>query len=169
MAGSVTKLPKFLDKMRELLDDPTTVILTNKEVWVLVNHHLPREDKVAFVTFEKWLKPSSDNHYAKLETLSDEDKLDFEELLNFTRVKQKMGLTKEMLDPDTKNKWGAAWILERKFKDLKLNQEKAAVSSPTIKITVGSDDHKDLIDGILNGTQDIAHEEVDETLKIDKE
>ena len=123
MRGRPSKLPKFLEAMKVVLEDPRTVIITDSELLTLVNHSLPKADRVAVSTFEFW-KTSNLNKKSPENQLNGDIELitEFREILAYARVTQKMNLGGNILDSTNKNQWGSTWILERKFKDLQLKQ-----------------------------------------------
>jgi len=165
-----SKLPKFYEGLKELLDDKNAIVLTNKEIWVAVNYKLAPEDKVSYRTFEQWLSPSSPVHYTKhTRALTEEERIDMGELLDYSKVKQKLALADEMLDGKKTNKWGASWIMERKFPDMKLQKgNEAKDKGTTINIIASNSDHKALIDDIISGgTEDIDHEDLSDQQLLD--
>lgn len=155
-------MPAFLDAMIKVLEDPRSVILTDRELWVACNSLLTPKQRVGESTFEFWKSSTiTDKSPESKESISREDCELFRHTLEMARVHQKMNLTGAMLDEKNKNQWGASWILERKFDDLKLKQGPAlGEGHTTIQITVGSEKHKGLIEDLLNGTIDIPHEEI---------
>lgn len=158
-----TKFHKFYEKMKKLVADPKSIILTDHEVWVLVNSELDYEDQVSEVTFEKWKSPTSKKNVEANAQISDEDAAGFRQCLAVSRAKQKMALTGNMLDEDNKNQWGASWILERKYEDLKKQPMIALNSNPTIQISAGDKEAQKMIDQMINGEViDIDHKEIEE-------
>ena len=169
--GCVSKLPKFLAAMKKVLEDERSVILTDGELRIAVNQLLKPKDRVAISTFELWKSPTPTSHSPENQsTLSEEQILEFRQLLQYARVKQKMELTGNVLDKTSKNAWGATWVLERKYDDLKIKQNTIELNhNPVIQISAGNEKHKNLIEGILNGeTIDIQHEEVNDNKKLEE-
>lgn len=147
-----SKLPKFLEAMKTVLEDERSVILTDCELRIATNHLLKRKDRVALSTFEFWKSPTINKKSPEnIEGLDDEMVEEFREVLAYARVNQKMNLTDALMDSKNKNQWGSTWILERKYTDLKLQKHQAQVQQPLISITASSDEHKSLIQNILNG------------------
>jgi hypothetical protein len=147
-----SKLPKFLDAMKKVLEDERSVILTDGELLIACNHLLKRKDRVAVSTFEFWKSPSQNhNSPEKLTSVSAEMVEDFRETLSYARVGQKMNLTSALMDAKNKNQWGSTWILERKFNDLKIQKNNDPVVQPMIQITASNDEHKLLIQSLMNG------------------
>lgn len=161
--GRPTKFIAFFEAMREVLKDPNTVILTDKELHVLVNMKLKPAQRCSFETFSRWKMPKINIKSPEMQDgVTAEMAAEFRQVLQGARVMQKMALTNSMLDHKNKNQWGSSWILERKFDDLKLKQNLAlGEGNVAIQINVGKPEHKQLIEGLLDGdTIDIDHEQV---------
>lgn len=155
-------MPAFLEAMIKVLADPRSVILTDRELWVACNSLLAPKARVGWSTFEFWKTATiTDKSPESKDSITTEQAELFRQTLEMARVTQKMNLTGSMLDEKNKNQWGASWILERKFEDLKMKQGLSlGEGNTTIQITVGNKEHKGLIEDLLNGTIDIDHEEV---------
>lgn len=149
-----TKFHKFFEKMREVVEDPRSVTLTDTELWIATNNRLKPKDRVAESTFKTWKSNGNqDSTLENIESVSQEEIEDFRQVLGMSRVEQKMNLTGAMLDEKNKNQWGASWILERKFNDLKLNPKVSLGEGTTnIQINVSNNEHKGMIEDILSGT-----------------
>ena len=165
-----SKFATFFKAMQEVLNDPRSVILTDRELWVLTNKRLEPKDRVAESTFEFWKSPSKNRRSPENQKdVTEEMVAEFRLALDFARADQKMNLTGAMLDEENKNQWGASWILERKFKDLKQNKGLALGDggNTQINITVGNPEHKGLVEDILSGKDiiDVDHEEIKENPK----
>ena len=163
-----TKLPMFLEKMKKVLNDPRSVILTDVELLVAVNQKLKKSERVAISTFELWKSKKITEKSPENNTQIDDDTIEeFRQTLAFARVEQKMNLTGNMLDEKNKNQWGASWLLERKYEDLKNRPQVQLNSNPTIMIQAGDKEGQKMIDSIINGTViDIEHEEIKENRLI---
>ena len=161
--GRPSKLPKFLEAMKKVLLDDRTVILTDVELLTLVNDRLKKSERIAMSTFEHWKAPAESNRHRSPENNSkiDADMVeDFRHVLGLARVKQKMNLSDKLTDPNSKNAWGASFILERKFEDLrKHNGIQIAQGGITLNIE-GSGNVKKLVETI-----DIDFEEIKEETK----
>ncbi|KQC33401.1 hypothetical protein AAU57_08800 [Nonlabens sp. YIK11] len=149
--GQPSKLPTFLVEMKGLLEDPRTVILTDKELLVAVNQRLPKNLRVSLSCFEFWKTPNLNSKSPEnIEQLDDDMVEDFRQTLAYARVHQKMNLTGNMLDEKNKNQWGASWLLERKFKDLQVNKGggniQIGTGNITLKIEGGDSNVIDMID-----------------------
>ena len=150
--GRASKLPKFFEAMKEVLDDPNSLLLTDKELWIATNYKLHRDDKIGLSTFEFWKSPTiGAKSPEKLKTVDAELIEDFRETIAYARVKQKMNLTSNMMDKTNKNNWADVKLMEWKFKDLLPAHNVASNQQPLIQITATNDNHKKLIDNILNG------------------
>ncbi|MEM9076307.1 MAG: hypothetical protein AAGC43_04670 [Bacteroidota bacterium] len=166
---AVRKFKKFFEALKKVLNDERTVILTDDDLLVLVNQQLPLKYRIHENTWKNWISGGKSS-VEETNYISDEEAAEFRQLLKYTRVNQKMNLGANMMDENNKNQWGSSWILERKFKDLRLKSGNEVNINPTLKIEVGDSEAAGLIEGIINGdTIDIPHEEVkDETKNIEK-
>ena len=149
MANS--KLPKFLEAMKKVLDDPRSVILTDAELLIAVNHRLNIKNRISISCFEFWKSPTSNKRSPENQNIDPDLVEDFRQTLAYARVEQKMNLASGMLDAKNKNQWGSSWLLERKFKDLQLKQNVEFTQQPLIQITASTDEHKNIIQNILDG------------------
>lgn len=157
-----TKFSTWFKAFKKVVLDIETVVLTDTELWQYVNGQLPPRDRVAYSTFEKWKQPTSPKNVDHIEGISKEEAEEFKHLLGYSRVRQKIDLTKTMLDPENKAAYKQQWILERKFEDMKQQPQIQLNSNPTIQIQAGSKEQAALIDNLMNGeeeTIDIDHEE----------
>ncbi|WP_431137470.1 hypothetical protein [Psychroserpens mesophilus] len=144
----------FLTKMVEVLEDPNTTLLSDKDIFYLVNSELPKKHRISMSYFEFLKSPNQDHpkSISQNTTLTEEDKEDFISALRVARIKQKMHLTAKAFDDKLKNAYPYLWSLERKNTDLQLRKNNdAPVNQPLIQITASSDEHKVLIDSILSG------------------
>lgn len=169
-----TKFPKWYKKLKEVIEDPNIVILTDTELVTLVNSKLKTDERISLPTWKRWISdsPGVPKNIDGIENIDTEDANEFRHTVALARVNQKMNLNKEILNPTAKTAYGATWLAERKFKDLQLNQTIQIGNSDTIlNLTVGNESHKSLIEGILQGeTIDIDHKEVQpERLKASNE
>lgn len=160
----------WLEKMKEVLNDINTSLLTDLDLFYLVNDSLEPEQRISKSYFE-FLKSPNQEHkksISQLEYLSDEEKEEFLRVLNVGRVKQKVELTKRAFDDKKKNAYPYLWGLERKNSHLQLKQNLSINHSPTINIQASNGVDKDIIEQLLNGnsTIDISHLEIDQTTKI---
>lgn len=161
-----SKLPKFLEAMKIVLEDDRTVILTDMELLTLVNEKLAKKDRVAISTWEAWKTSTTTNPKAPEQTNLDSEIVEeFRHVLGLARVNQKMNLSDKLTDPNSKNAWGASFILERKFDDMKKTQAFAiGQGGITFKIEGGKDTQR------LIETIDIDFEEInDDPKQIDNE
>lgn len=154
--GRESKLPKFLEAMKEVLADDRTVILTDEELRTLVNDRLAKEDRVAQSTWEFWKSPSINKKSPESQKNLDDDIIeDFRHQLGLARVNQKMNLGDKLTDPNSKNAWGASFILERKFEDMrKSNGIVIGQGGITLHIEGGSETRK------LIETIDVDYEDI---------
>lgn len=147
--------------MKEVLQDERTVILTDEELWTLVNYQLKDYHKISLPTFRAWQSTTNRRSVETTEGISEKEAAEFREIIAYARVQQKMNLTGEVMDKDNKNQWGATWILERKWKDLKKEPLIQLESNPSINISAGDKEAQGMIEAMLNGeTIDISHEDV---------
>lgn len=160
------KVRAFMQMMKEVLKDRNTSLLTDTDLFYLINDRLPKEERISMSYYE-FLKSPNQKHeksISGIECLTTEEKQDFLNTLCLGRVKQKVGLTERAFDDKAKNAYPYLWALERKNTDLQLKSNQVSIGSgnTTLNITVGNEDHKSLIEGILNNTLDIHHEEIGE-------
>lgn len=166
-----TKLPKFLEAMKIVLSDINSVTLTDREVWVDACH-LMREKGLkppSYRSFEYWKSPTQGGKKTQmLEENNPELMDDFRFTLEYSRVRMKKSLTKNMLVGGA-SAYGSNVILSKKFEDMRDKQNNISIGSGTegITITVGEQSHVNLIDNILNGTEiiDIDHQEIENNPK----
>lgn len=157
-----SKFKAWSQKMYEILEDPDTVIFTDRQLIDYVNGHLPIEDTISYHTFEGWMghgRKSVENQ----KSISDAEAREFRIKLKFVRAKQKMNLTKDMLDPENKTPYKQQWLMERKFEDMKQNPTLQLTQAPTIQIEAGNKEQAALLDSIFNGTEetiDVEHKEI---------
>ena len=166
--GRDSKLPKFLEAMKLVLADDRTVILTDEELRTLINDRLAKEDRVAQSTWEFWKSPSLNKKSPESQqNLDDEIIDDFRHTLGLARVNQKMNLSEKLTDPNSRNAWGASFILERKFEDLRKNSG-IVIGQGAITLNIeGGKDMQKLLDTIDIDFEDITDFEDDKL--IDKE
>lgn len=156
--------------MKEVLSDINTSLLTDIDLFYLVNDSVEPEHRIS-KSYWEFLKSPNQEHeksISQLEYLSDEEKEEFLRVLNVGRVKQKVELTKRAFDDKKKNAYPYLWGLERKNSHLQLKQNLSISHSPTINIQATNGIDQDIIQQLLNGnsTIDIAHLEIDQPTKI---
>lgn len=119
-----TKVKIWMLKMKEVLEDLNTTLLSDKDIFYLVNSKLPKEDNISMSYFEFLKSPNQSNSrsISSLEYLTDEEKEDFLNILNVGRVLQKINLTEKAFDDKLKNAYPYLWALERKNSHLQLKQ-----------------------------------------------
>lgn len=141
----------FLNKMIETLDDINTTLLSDSDLFYLVNSQLDKENRITLRYFE-YLKGNQDHEksISQNSTLTEVEKEDFISALRVGRIKQKMNLTANALNDETKNAYPRLWMLERKNTNLQLKQQVEVNHNPIIHITASNDDDKRLIEDILN-------------------
>ena len=166
MAKKINKTKIFLTKMVEVLEDENTVLLSDNDLFYLVNSMLKKEERISMSYWEFLKSPTQENRrsISNNKSLSDEEKEEFISALRVGRIKQKMNLTKNALDSETKNAYPNLWILERKNTDLQLKQQLEINHNPIIQITAGDAETEDIIKGLIGGeetkTIDIEHQEI---------
>lgn len=138
------------------------VILTDRELVVMVNNMLEPRFHISMGCFERWVSPTK-NTIENMEDVTPEKAMEFRHFLSVARAGQKMELYDKVIDRTTKNALGARFVMERKFKDMQQAPQVQLNSNPTINITTGNKAQQALIDGIVNGQQktiDISHKDV---------
>jgi len=164
-AGRPSKLPKFLVALKQVVQDERTVILTDMELLTLVNDRLPLKDRVCQSTFEFWKSPTKNDHSPESLAIPLKDGVveDFRHTLGLARVHQKMNLGDKLTDPTSRNAYGAGFILERKFEDMRKNNG-IQIGAGGITLTIeGGSDVQNLIDTI-----DVDFQDVTDQKKLDK-
>lgn len=158
----MSKLPKFMKELEKVLADPNTFTLTMKELCVLVNNGLKREERVNYKSFMRWANPNIKGNVDDMTTITPEEAEDFKHLIEYSKVVQKVALTGRMLDTEGGNKWAVAWLLERKFTDLQLNQKLEIGSGGiTLNIEAGNSETQESLDLI-----DIEYEDITDQKKL---
>lgn len=119
-----TKVPRWTQELKKVLrDNPATFALTLKELCVMVNHGLKKHEQIKYEHLANLQNPNSNRYAGDMSWITQEQKDDFLDAIEFSKVQQKLALTEKMMDDENSNKWGTAWLLERKFGDLKLKQD----------------------------------------------
>ncbi|WP_067151036.1 hypothetical protein [Pseudotamlana agarivorans] len=159
------KVKVWMMKMKEVLQDENTTLLSDTDLFYLVNDLVGKKHKISMSYFEFLKSPNQNNSrsISSLQYLTDEEKEDFLNALNVGRVKQKMNLTAKAFDDDKKNAYPYLWALERKNTHLQLKQNHLTLGSGNITLQIEGGDKK-LIDMV-----DIDFDEVkEENLLITK-
>ncbi|WP_228235971.1 hypothetical protein [Allomuricauda sp. M10] len=147
----------WLEKMKEVLSDINTSLLTDLDLFYLVNDSLEPNHRIS-KSYWEFLKSPNQEHeksISQLEYLTEEEKEEFLRVLNVGRVKQKVELTKRAFDDKKKNAYPYLWGLERKNSHLQLKQNLSISHSPTINIQASNAIDKDIIEQLLNGNTTI--------------
>ncbi len=138
-AGRPSKIDKFIEKAREVVNDPNMVYLTDEELVFLINKELDDKDKIAQVTFKKWKAGNfTDNGDIGKKFLS---------LIKDALIQQKINLFQKFGNKDDMwTKW--AWVIERKFKEWNLKQITESFNAE-IKIEKEDIDYSKLDEGTI--------------------
>jgi hypothetical protein len=147
-AGRPFKMVTWLSALKEVLADEDILFLSDKDLVFLVNDKLPKKQRIADNTFEKWKA----GQYAPNESVGKE----FIQCIKLALIKQKQYLG-ERLRNDTTGQWTRyAWILERKFADWNLKHVSENINKneteTVINITAGNEAQRKLIDDLINST-----------------
>ena len=149
--GRPTKIEKFVEAFKKVIEDTDTTILTDKELFILVNGRLHKKNRISISTFEAWKGPSRDKYFDSHD-YPKEAVEEFIDLMELTRVQQKLNLFNNLTDKKNRNWTQNAWLLERKFEDLNLKKvtenRNINENTQTVKIEVRSDDDAKLVEGI---------------------
>jgi len=151
------KAKVFMYKMKEVLEDENTTLLSDRDIFYLVNSKLTPELRISMSYFEFLKSPNQSNprSISSNQSLSDEEKEEFLNILNVGRVLQKMNLTAKAFDDEKKNAYPYLWALERKNSHLQLKQN-LQIGNGNITLQIEGADAK-LIDAI-----DIDYDELEE-------
>lgn len=112
----------FMKKMKDVLENINTSLLSDVDIFYLVNSKLDSKHRISFSYFEKLKSPNNQKSIGNMNSLSDEEKEEFLSTLNLGRVLQKIALTERAFDDETRNAYPYLWSLERKNKHLQLKQ-----------------------------------------------
>lgn len=154
------KIHKFLVAFEEILNDPSTVILTDKDIYLLACSKLAEEDRPSLDTFLNW------KNKTRVKENPSDDMLALQDLLEIARVKQKLALGKELLTGG-KASWAITWVLERKFDELNLKKTVEVNNTNQPLILVQNAGDANLINQLMKGDIiDIDHLDVTERPKI---
>lgn len=95
----MAKINIWIEKMIELLEDTHTALLSDIDVFVLVNSHLEKDERISMARFKQLKSPNQQRANSISQTkLSDEEKERFLDAINLSRVKQKIALTGKAFD-----------------------------------------------------------------------
>jgi hypothetical protein len=144
--GRPFKMEAWLKALNEVLDEESTIFLSDKDLVLLVNRILPEENNITDRTFINW----KSGKFAPNEDLGKE----FIGCIEISLIKQKQLLGERLMN-DTTGQWTRyAWILERKFSEWNLKHISENINkneqSTVIQITAGSNEQKALIESIMN-------------------
>ncbi|WP_339875204.1 hypothetical protein [Olleya marilimosa] len=164
MAKKINKTRAFLTKMVEVLEDINTVALSDMDIYYLTNSKLKKSERISVSYWEFLKSPTQENRrsISNNQSLTDEEKEEFIAALRLGRIHQKINLTQNALDSETRNAYPNLWFLERKNTDLQLKQTLELNHNPVIQITAGDKETEDIIKGLIGGgdTIDIDHTEI---------
>ena len=160
---NATKIPRWTAELKKVIkDNPASFALTLKELCAKVNHGLRKEERITYQYLILLQSPDSKRYAGDMTWITDEQKEDFLDTIEIASVNAKLTLVDKMLDDDNQNKWGTAWILERKFSDLKLKQDiQIGQGGITLSIEGGS-----AVQDSLNLIEEIDFEDVTDQKKI---
>ncbi|WP_048331015.1 hypothetical protein [Bizionia psychrotolerans] len=164
MTKKVNKAKIFLTKMVEMLEDENTVLLSDNDLFYLVNSELSKKDRISMSYFEFLKSPNQANprSISSNQSLTEDEKEEFISALRVGRIKQKMNLTKNALDNETKNAYPNLWILERKNTDLQLRQQVDINHNPVIQISAGNAETENIIKGLIGDGKPVEEVEFEE-------
>lgn len=156
------KVRTWMYQLKSVLDDESTTLLSDKDLFYLVNSMLPKEYNISLSYFEFLKSPNQTNSrsISSLNYLTDDEKEDFLNTLNVGRVRQKMNLTKKAFDDDKKNAYPYLWALERKNSHLQLKQNHLSIGNGNITLQIEGAD-KNIIDLV-----DVDYEEINEEKQL---
>ena len=146
-----SKFKRWFKALKEFLEqEERATILTDKELFAIVNFKLPLKYRVSLATFERWKAENTSKNIEEIKSIDPKDAAEFRDYLAVARVEQKMDLYDKVIDANTKNALGARFVMERKFADMREAPRVQVPSAPTIYINTGSKEQQKIIDGIIN-------------------
>jgi hypothetical protein len=155
------KFKRWFKALKEFIEaEDRATILTDTELFVIVNFKLPVKYRVTQKRFEQW-KGFTVGSVEELDGVSEELAAEFRDYLAVARVEQKMELYDKVIDPNTKNALGARFVMERKFKDMREPPKVQLPNSPTIYIQTGNKNQESIIDSIVNAPLQIEIKDKD--------
>lgn len=158
--GRPTKFHSYFKAMKEVYSDIASVVLTREEAHALINSKLAPGQQVSMTAVSNW-RGHGPKSVENIDSVTEEEAQEFRSFELVVRAKQKLELTRDSLDNDNKGAYKQHWLLERKFDDLRQNQNAISIT-PTIKIEAGNAEGKKLIDQIVNGdTEEAEFEMID--------
>ncbi|MDG3581762.1 hypothetical protein [Galbibacter pacificus] len=135
----------WIPAMRDVIENEDLTFLNKKEIWFLTNKRLPKEDKIAWDTFDNWSKGRAIN-------MNDEIGRTIQDMLLEADIRMKQSIGKKMLDKSTERSWQKmAWLLERKYKEFNNKVIQLPQHAPQIFIDARNSKDEDMINNILNG------------------
>lgn len=114
--GRKTKIQSFIKAAEKILSNQDIVLLTDEELFFVVNQELPLKNKIDMRTFQNWKEKYMSNKFSEI----DENGKDFFKILKKAIIIQKKNLYKKLISDSVWQRW--AWIIERKFPELRLTQ-----------------------------------------------
>lgn len=167
------KFKKWTKKLYELLEDDDLVVLTDEQLVDYVNSFLKLHETISYQTFKKWKGEGGNSRRVENQkSISEEEAQEFRIRLKGVRARQKVGLAKEMMNPENKAAYKQQWMMERKFDDMKEKPTLQLSTNNHVRIEAGSQEQAALLDQLFNGTGEtieVPFEEVeDETKKLEQ-
>lgn len=114
--GRKTKIKSFIEAAKKVLSVEDIILLTDEELFFAVNQELPLKNKIDMRTFQNWKEKYMSNKFSEI----DENGKDFFNILKKAIIIQKKNLYKNLISDNIWQRW--AWIIERKFPELRLTQ-----------------------------------------------
>tara|TARA_R110000823_G_scaffold266679_1_gene386420 strand:- start:2933 stop:3454 length:522 start_codon:yes stop_codon:yes gene_type:complete len=145
------KFKNWFKGLKDFIEtEERATILTDTELFTIVNYKLKPKYRVSLGTFERWKAPNTESNVETLDGVSKAEAEEFRAYLAIARVEQKMELYEKVIDANTKNALGARFVMERKFKDMREPPKVQIPSSPTIYIQTANKEQQRIIDGLVN-------------------
>ncbi|OAB78783.1 hypothetical protein [Cochleicola gelatinilyticus] len=161
-----SKAKNFLDKMYEVMQGNENSLLSERQIFLITNNELPEEQRISMSYYE-FLKSESQNNKRSIKNspqFTEEEREHYLHILELGRAKQIQNLTKGATDDVKKNAYPYLEVLKMKCPKFRNSGNNIQIGNgnTTIQITASNDNHKNLIDNLINGEiMDVDYDELE--------